>query len=261
MFSSQMSHQLQYFHLHLVSLALILSNICTGNPVLEGGRIYHGEEVHSGQWPFMVALMFKDGEGYMHFCGGSILNDDSILTATHCAWADQERSKKNLTALPSDIFVYAGHTGIASLKQEYLYAVKEFIINPELASTRELVNVKESVYDVDFDVGHDVAVIKTVKKIKFEEGLVGPVCLPHAGARVIGDRCITMGWGVKDNPKIDSSILYQVEIPIMEECIDHPEHDPSQLICAGNIKYQKDACQVRSVHLLIQQYFNLLSLL
>ena len=43
-------------------------------------RIYHGQPSRQGKWPFMVAIYY---DGKQH-CGGSIWNQDTILTAAHC---------------------------------------------------------------------------------------------------------------------------------------------------------------------------------
>lgn len=245
MFSPQ-SCQLKYLLLVTLAATTLILN-CNGQILEESkGRIYHGNESQAGKWPFMVALLFNTGTGYQQFCGGSIINDDSILTATHCAWIDSDRSKMNLTALPSDIFVYVGHINIATLNKNYLYAVKEFIIHNDLASTRHPVTdprTGEIDYDLNFAKGHDVAVIKTEEKIKFEPGLVSPVCLPHPKARVIAEKCIVMGWGEMEDGSHPMK-LFEVEIPIMENCMSSSQYATDQLICAGNIKYHKDACQV-----------------
>lgn len=231
-----------------IGFSLCTSNSSNLTSNLEQDRIYNGETVEAGKWPFMVALLFNTGMGYTQFCGGSIINDDSILTATHCAWVDSDRSAQNLTVLPSDVFVYVGHINLKTLNRNYLYAVKEFIVNPVMAATRHLVKnslTGEEEYQLDFSQGHDAAVIKLEKKITFEEGLVTPVCLPHPKAVVIREQCIVMGWGTREDGSHPNA-LYQVEIPIMDggsSCGSSSAWDRAQLICAGNPKYQKDACQ------------------
>lgn len=44
-------------------------------------RIVGGIDANVGQFPYQVSLQRKDGS---HFCGGSILNKNFVLTAAHC---------------------------------------------------------------------------------------------------------------------------------------------------------------------------------
>ena len=44
-------------------------------------RIVGGFEAEEHEWPWIVALFIDD----MWFCGGSLITDDFVLTAGHCA--------------------------------------------------------------------------------------------------------------------------------------------------------------------------------
>ena len=46
-----------------------------------GERIVGGFEAEEHQWPWIVALFIDD----QWFCGGSLITDDFVLTAAHCA--------------------------------------------------------------------------------------------------------------------------------------------------------------------------------
>ncbi|XP_048015241.1 serine protease 27-like [Megalobrama amblycephala] len=56
-----------------------MSAIC-GRPPLNP-RIVSGVNAPEGSWPWVVSLNDDNGN---HFCGGSLINNDWVLTAAHC---------------------------------------------------------------------------------------------------------------------------------------------------------------------------------
>ena len=49
-----------------------------------GGRITNGDLAKAGQFPYQVALFLDLGGGKSAFCGGSIIDDRTIISAAHC---------------------------------------------------------------------------------------------------------------------------------------------------------------------------------
>ena len=56
-------------------------------PVGESGmtsRIVGGSQAESNEFPWQVSLQYRSGFSWYHFCGGSLIAPNWILTAAHC---------------------------------------------------------------------------------------------------------------------------------------------------------------------------------
>merc|ERR1712211_153625 len=48
------------------------------------GRIVGGDEAEDGEFPWQVSLRQIGAIGATHFCGGTVLNENWVVTAAHC---------------------------------------------------------------------------------------------------------------------------------------------------------------------------------
>lgn len=64
---------------------LPMSVILSGNyQMIPEDKIVGGTEVTPNSLPFQISLQRKSGNTYAHMCGGSILDETTILDAAHC---------------------------------------------------------------------------------------------------------------------------------------------------------------------------------
>ena len=47
-------------------------------------RIVGGENATTGSWPWQASVHYNTVNTSSHFCGGSLINKDYVLTAAHC---------------------------------------------------------------------------------------------------------------------------------------------------------------------------------
>ncbi|XP_031838673.1 chymotrypsin-2-like [Nomia melanderi] len=146
----------------LVLPAIIAVANCELDP-----RIVNGKTAYSGQFPYQVSLQTRSTS--FHFCGGSILNADYVLTAAHCV-----ESKK-----VSEIKVVAGTT---NLDKPYL--------------TR---NASSIYYHAKYNSSdswiNDIALIK-VKPAFVKSSLVSWVPMPTYSDKVKeDDKAVVSGFG------------------------------------------------------------------
>ncbi|KAK4320137.1 hypothetical protein Pmani_008973 [Petrolisthes manimaculis] len=186
-------------------------------------RIVGGSEAKVGEYPWMITFGVDgedDDEGFVTFCGGSIITTTHILTAAHCI--DQEN-------IPPTLIVVAGEHDLSTSSESdtQRMIVDSITIHPN--------------YDID-DVLNDIAILTLTKPLTFTKG-VQPVCLAPADELHEGKTAIVTGWGNTFNDGDDSDVLLEVTVNVYtnEECSDAYDEDiPDTMVCAAD--KGKDSC-------------------
>uniref|UniRef100_A0A1I8NW71 Peptidase S1 domain-containing protein n=1 Tax=Stomoxys calcitrans TaxID=35570 RepID=A0A1I8NW71_STOCA len=181
------------------------------------GRIVNGVDTTIEKHPYQVSLQTTSGS---HFCGGSIINEDIIVTAAHCM--------QSYTA--SQFKVRLGSTEYN--KGGELVAVKAFRYH-EGYNSKTMVN--------------DIAVIKLATPVK-ESSKIRYIALAEK-TPATGTHAVVTGWGTKCYLTCVSlpKTLQEVEVDIVDEkaCASSEYKYGSEIkptmVCAYAV--DKDACQ------------------
>lgn len=179
-------------------------------------KIVGGIEASIGEFPFIVSLQSSSG----HFCGGSLIKKNWVLTAAHCV--------KGGTIAKIAI----GLHDRTDLKNAEVFKPKKIIAHPEYNS--KTMEYDYALVQLESDSSYAPVTINT-EEIAIPEKEDGEIL------------SVTAGWGATSEgawglPKA----LQKVEVPLVSQatCLKgYPGEVTDTMICAGLDEGGKDSCQ------------------
>ncbi|XP_042229941.1 trypsin-like, partial [Homarus americanus] len=186
-------------------------------------RIVGGQPTEIHEYPWQVALVSSSGS--TPFCGASIISNQWILTAAHCA----------AVMTTSNMVVIGEHkyTSTSETSATERLSIAQIIVHP---------SYNRNTYD------NDIALLKLTNPITFtSDNKIAPVCFPTSGELYSNVDATVTGWGTLTSGGSQPNTLYEVTVPTMtnDKCKTKYSSSgiTSNMICAGTDAGGKDSCQ------------------
>ncbi|XP_003745785.1 transmembrane protease serine 9 [Galendromus occidentalis] len=178
-------------------------------------------------FPWMVSLrrLRPGNKVSTHFCGGSIVSENAVVTAAHCV---EEASDQN----PIVVLFYD------TQKKMFVRKIKRIVIHPRY-------NTQTNDYDI--------AILETESKFDFggAESFLRPICLPKEDDQIeLWRVCAVAGWGkLNQEDRYASRSLLMSDVPIVDKRLCQRSYSflnpiTNRMFCAGDYEHgQKGTCQ------------------
>lgn len=152
-------------------------------------RIIKGSMASPSSMPWIVSLRLTT-QISSHFCGGSLISSQHVVTAAHCVY-DKE---------PTSIAVIIGLYDLNSFSSSNIFYVQEAFVHENYR----------------YNVINDIAVLK-LSEAFVQTNLINPICLTSNDANIYGTNLIVAGWGnVNAGYKINlPEYLQQTELKVI----------------------------------------------
>jgi secreted trypsin-like serine protease len=197
-------------------------------------KLVGGRNASTGEFPWQVSIRFIDANNPdgLHFCGGTLLKDNWVITATHCFDRRPGENGKLRRIKKEDLLIASGDVDQNSLP--FTSKVLKLIGNPKFVSPF---------------LGGDIALLKLESSIE-SAGKSEPIDLPQPNLSwKHKDNLVLTGWGYTGSDEESPGLLQALDnFPLVGDkfCSHGLNISTSlakKLICAGEPGGNNNACQ------------------
>jgi secreted trypsin-like serine protease len=197
-------------------------------------KILGGTEVTNGKYPFVAFIEIKTLIGGVAYCGGTLIDRDSVLTAAHCI-------HPRLVGPAPTVTLVVGRTDLRQKNQGQLRVASRPFTHPRFDPTTG---------------AYDAGVLKLRRAVTG----IKPIALATASQNNLenpGRKLTVAGWGLTrfKAPPVPVTRMRAVSVPVVSDSrakqaysslppSQGAEYFPSLMVAAG--KKGKDTCQADS---------------
>ncbi|XP_053669159.1 serine protease easter-like [Anopheles marshallii] len=205
----------------LLMVASSLAQNCGERKVVQF-LIVNGTEAKDGHWPWHVAIFHNNARTFVYACGGTIVDQNTVLTAAHCLMTS------NGIIARERLVVQVGRNRLrVASNRAQEHEAFELIVHPEYNVNR---------------IQHDIALIKLATDITYTD-YIQPICLWNRGDNqnaIVDTWGTVVGFGIDETDEV-SDTLREATIPVVSHitCIESNRKAfgsllTSNMFCAGN---------------------------
>ena len=181
-------------------------------------RIINGSLTQAGSYPWMVSLQTTDGQ---HFCGGSLISDQWVMTAAHCV---EDTQASSVNAVVGEYNLIDNNDG--GEKRQ----ISKILIHP-----------KRNANNNDYDI----ALLKLSSSVTGTS--ISKVTSSIMREIALGTKFTVMGWGnMSTSAESYPEKLYEVQVPLVSNAKCNKSYNneiTNNMLCAGFPEGGKDSCQ------------------
>jgi len=182
-------------------------------------RVVGGVQSKPGDWPWKISMLLNG----RHVCGGSLINDEWIITAAHCVAGNTNRNAYRI--------LFGVHDRLGQEAWVISRNVQRIVIHPQYSSSRFL---------------NDIALMQLSTKVEPYTEYYMPVCFPSIDQTFANQTGYTVGWGAQSYGGTITRYLMEVATRIVDDNECRKRYSTNMIntntqICSGGNK--TGACQ------------------
>jgi len=172
------------------------SKTCKCGESFPKDRIVGGTAASVDEFPWLVALIKRQGYSVYQFCGATIINNKYLLTAAHC-FGDGTSPYGLYASIADHDLSTMTETESVTVK------IKQVILHPGYVKATHQ---------------NDIAVLKLATTLQFSKRIV-PACLPSMKETYSGMRGIIAGWGAVEFKGEASDVQLKAQINLLPNSV------------------------------------------
>jgi len=198
---------------------------CGKRPLItadEEDKIVGGTEAKPGDWAWSCSMLYNA----RHICGGSLINEQWVITAAHC-----------VSSLTASLYVWECGLHDRNNKESWVVRLPSSVVHRHESYNSRLIQ-------------NDIALFKLATPFTSYNNYVLPACYPATTDTHENQQSWAMGWGTLFSGGSVSAKHMQVQMPILTDAACKVKFggtnnmlDTKTQVCAGVTGGNKDTCQ------------------